>query len=188
MALINCPECGRNNVSDSAKRCPGCGYPICGEAKSKTMLKDNPKLVIGGIVAFAIVIFILVVISSEEKTNPIDRYYYDYDYSYSSNNNSGRDASSIFKKLDIDDFSCSLGKYSGQMQCIVTNNNSFTVNGYFRVNFYDSNGKLMYNQLMSLPDVAPGESIVCSTSIPKDDYPSGYSSVDFSQASLIDSD
>lgn len=27
MALINCPECGRQ-VSDSAPQCPGCGYVI----------------------------------------------------------------------------------------------------------------------------------------------------------------
>jgi membrane protein YdbS with pleckstrin-like domain len=27
MALINCPECGRQ-VSDAAKSCPQCGYPI----------------------------------------------------------------------------------------------------------------------------------------------------------------
>lgn len=28
MALIKCPECGRENVSDSAKACPGCGFQI----------------------------------------------------------------------------------------------------------------------------------------------------------------
>lgn len=28
MALINCPECGRENVSDSAEMCPDCGYGI----------------------------------------------------------------------------------------------------------------------------------------------------------------
>lgn len=28
MALINCPECGRENVSDRALACPNCGYPI----------------------------------------------------------------------------------------------------------------------------------------------------------------
>ncbi len=28
MALIKCPECGRENVSDTAKACPGCGYDI----------------------------------------------------------------------------------------------------------------------------------------------------------------
>lgn len=28
MALIKCPECGRENVSDSAEMCPECGYGI----------------------------------------------------------------------------------------------------------------------------------------------------------------
>lgn len=28
MALIKCPECGRENVSDSAENCPSCGYGI----------------------------------------------------------------------------------------------------------------------------------------------------------------
>lgn len=28
MSLIKCPECGRENVSDSAEMCPGCGFGI----------------------------------------------------------------------------------------------------------------------------------------------------------------
>lgn len=28
MALVKCPECGRENVSDSAEMCPDCGYGI----------------------------------------------------------------------------------------------------------------------------------------------------------------
>ncbi len=28
MALIKCPECGRNNVSDTAESCPNCGYGV----------------------------------------------------------------------------------------------------------------------------------------------------------------
>lgn len=28
MALIECPECGRKNVSDSAEACPDCRYGI----------------------------------------------------------------------------------------------------------------------------------------------------------------
>ena len=28
MALIKCPECGKENVSDSAETCPECGYSI----------------------------------------------------------------------------------------------------------------------------------------------------------------
>ena len=28
MALVKCPECGKNNISDSATTCPSCGYGI----------------------------------------------------------------------------------------------------------------------------------------------------------------
>ncbi len=28
MALTQCPECGRENVSDSAEKCPDCGFGI----------------------------------------------------------------------------------------------------------------------------------------------------------------
>ena len=28
MALIKCPECGREKVSDSAESCPDCGFAI----------------------------------------------------------------------------------------------------------------------------------------------------------------
>lgn len=28
MALVTCPECGREGVSDTAVACPNCGYPI----------------------------------------------------------------------------------------------------------------------------------------------------------------
>lgn len=28
MALVTCPECGRENVSDTALACPNCGYPV----------------------------------------------------------------------------------------------------------------------------------------------------------------
>ena len=28
MALIKCPECGRDNVSNTAEMCPDCGYGI----------------------------------------------------------------------------------------------------------------------------------------------------------------
>ena len=28
MALVKCPECGKENISDSAETCPSCGYAI----------------------------------------------------------------------------------------------------------------------------------------------------------------
>lgn len=191
MALIRCPECGRE-VSDAAKACPGCGYAInrgfTQGNNSNTI--DKTKKIIAGIVIVAVVAIVGIVSSNSKKKS--DYGYRPYSYSYSGGSNSSygsssiskNDDSTIFRNLDIEDFSCS----SGKMQCKVTNNYSYTVNGYFRVNFYDSSGRLLYNQLMSLPDVAPGESVVCSTSIPKDDYPYDYATADFSQASLTTKD
>lgn len=188
MALIECPECKRK-VSDAAIKCPGCGYPINKDKSQGTNLfsERNIKYIIGVIVCVAVIAIVIIVINNSNSRNSSNSGYannYSGGYSSGYSNSSGTDASSIFNKLEIDDFSCSLGKYSGKMSCQVTNNNSFTVYGYFRVNFYDSSGNLIYNQLMSLPDVAPGETVVCSTSIPKDDYPSNYSKVGFSQESL----
>lgn len=44
MALIKCPECGKE-ISDKAEACPNCGYPINGEVvKDLEEVKDNEKL------------------------------------------------------------------------------------------------------------------------------------------------
>ena len=40
MSLINCPECGKGNVSDSAEYCPNCGYPIAKNMES-VITNDN---------------------------------------------------------------------------------------------------------------------------------------------------
>lgn len=43
MALMNCPECGKENVSDSARLCPDCGFGISAhirEADSKERAKE----------------------------------------------------------------------------------------------------------------------------------------------------
>ncbi len=40
MSLINCPECGKQ-VSDKARSCPNCGYPIIGNTPSPTV-NGNP--------------------------------------------------------------------------------------------------------------------------------------------------
>ena len=40
MALIKCPECGRENVSDSAIACPNCGYAVK-EHFEKIIIKDK---------------------------------------------------------------------------------------------------------------------------------------------------
>lgn len=62
MALVKCPECGRENVSNTAKSCPGCGYNIRAyyeaehqkEKISNTAVTDskiNVKAIVGMIIA-----------------------------------------------------------------------------------------------------------------------------------------
>lgn len=43
MALVNCPECGRINISDTAEQCPGCGYNVKGyfEREKRTKLLEE---------------------------------------------------------------------------------------------------------------------------------------------------
>ena len=113
----------------------------------------------------------------------------DSNYSYSSNSSgsSSTNASNIFNNLSISDFSASKNKYQWSMRCKVKNNNSFTVHGYFNVNFYDNSGSLVNTALMPLPDVESGETVSCSTIFPDEDM-SDYSTVDFSQAALTKRD
>ncbi len=193
MALINCPECS-NEVSDKANRCPHCGYALKKDLKTKDSLSlnENKIIIILGVSAIlvGIIICIIVTFKHNQEKNYLEYYYYNKMYSndsYSSSSQTSKDASSIFRNLEISDFYTSKSKHWYNMSCKVKNNNSFTVYGYFRVNFYDRNGNLMYNQLMSLPDVASGENVVCSTMISIDDFPIDYTSVDFSQSSLCES-
>ena len=59
MALVKCPECGQE-ISDQATSCPNCGHQIGQKSK-----KHKQSLIVGGIVAFAAVIGIVVFINSD---------------------------------------------------------------------------------------------------------------------------
>ena len=109
--------------------------------------------------------------------------YYNDDYG-SSGGAFSDDSSTIFKNLDITNFSASPGFHGGQMSCKVTNNNPVMITGYISVNFYDYSEGLLYTQLISVPDVASGEAVVCSTLIPKDAFNVQYDYVEFSQGNL----
>lgn len=97
MALIKCPECGREKVSDTAEACPDCGYGIRAhfekvrqaeeqnikeerykkeeenknqsELNSTEMTELSPKLMLGILGAFLVIIIIVVAvqISNENK-------------------------------------------------------------------------------------------------------------------------
>ena len=187
MALINCPECG-HQVSDKAKNCSNCGYIICIESNVPCISQIIDSILKKPFIfCLCIGLIICSIVFIKWNTDDNDNYSSSNSYTtptyYSSKKT---DASSIFKNLKISNFSASLGKHGGEMSCEVLNENSFTVRGYFYVGFYDKSGTLMYSQLMSLPSVASGEEVICSTLIPKDDYPTGYSYVKYTQASLVE--
>ena len=41
MALVKCPECGRERVSDTAEACPDCGYNV--RAHYERVKEENEK-------------------------------------------------------------------------------------------------------------------------------------------------
>lgn len=43
MALVKCPECGRENVSDTARSCPVCGYNLKAYYEKKDMYNTLPQ-------------------------------------------------------------------------------------------------------------------------------------------------
>lgn len=74
MALIKCPECGMD-VSDKAKNCIHCGYPIAKNhvdaQKIITIAKSNKKWIIIAAVIFAVVIALCLGGSSMSKDEKI---------------------------------------------------------------------------------------------------------------------
>lgn len=46
MALVQCPECGKENVSSNALSCPGCGFPLREHFLSLEVGEEVPKSVV----------------------------------------------------------------------------------------------------------------------------------------------
>lgn len=62
MALIKCPECGKE-ISNTAKSCPNCGYRI---KRQKNNVKRKPTI-IGGAILIIIVIILIIIQNSRYK-------------------------------------------------------------------------------------------------------------------------
>ncbi len=45
MALINCPECGKE-VSNTAVACPNCGHPLAPPQETRTVVRETPPAVV----------------------------------------------------------------------------------------------------------------------------------------------
>ena len=56
MALIKCPECGKENVSDKAQTCPECGYRIQ-QVSPKVAISKNVPFVLAIAYTICVVIY-----------------------------------------------------------------------------------------------------------------------------------
>lgn len=70
MALINCPECGKQ-ISDTASKCPDCGYKMPHPEKIK-IIKKCAKIC--GICLFALVIIIVVYKTISKVHSPFEKF------------------------------------------------------------------------------------------------------------------
>ena len=74
MALINCPEC-RKEVSDSAKKCPNCGYNL---RKKNNRVLPIILIISGSVFMLFLILIILIVgitrIGVKEKTESISEH------------------------------------------------------------------------------------------------------------------
>jgi len=61
MALIKCPECGRENVSDTAKACPDCGFNISKHYGTEISLTSRNNTKTRRIIIFLSIIFAICV-------------------------------------------------------------------------------------------------------------------------------
>lgn len=65
MALIKCPECGKE-ISDAAKSCPNCGHPVkIGNGNKKSIITILSILVV--VVAIIGIILCVINVQSPEK-------------------------------------------------------------------------------------------------------------------------
>ena len=60
MALIKCPECGKE-ISDTVKKCPNCGY------RKKTKFNNKVFIAGGAIIALALIVGVVFMYFTREQ-------------------------------------------------------------------------------------------------------------------------
>jgi RNA polymerase subunit RPABC4/transcription elongation factor Spt4 len=78
MALISCPEC-KKRISDTAEKCPSCGYSITAEkiveikqaeTEKKQKAKQGCLIMFVGLIGVPIlIIIVIIIVGSSSKTN-----------------------------------------------------------------------------------------------------------------------
>lgn len=193
MALIKCRECGRQ-ISSLAEKCPGCGCPV--NAKKVVFSEvENKRVGKLGMYLLCIILVVMffVIDNIDNRVKYSDRSHYssastDYDTPDYSTSKDDTSSAALFKKLEISNLSIKMGTHYNEVIYEVKNNNSFTIKGYFYMTFYDNLGNVIFHQITDIPSVSSGDTTISSMYISKDEYPSNYSRVKFTPATIIKDD
>lgn len=104
MSLVTCPECGKENISDSARACPSCGYNLHDHfekikfqkiaEENKKRAADNRKkqldfietnrtaITIGACAVIALIIFIVCIFSYSKANKKYEETVWNYENGY----------------------------------------------------------------------------------------------------------
>lgn len=67
MALIKCPECGAENVSESAIACPHCGYNLSAHKRKENLTEKSTQLKKSIIIIIAVLLIGVAIISGKDS-------------------------------------------------------------------------------------------------------------------------
>ena len=88
MALIKCPECGRD-ISDMASSCPSCGYVVKKANSVNENKKKNNIMLICGVIIILAIICVVWYQSDKKDNSSYSNSYYDSYYNYPKTGNEG---------------------------------------------------------------------------------------------------
>lgn len=141
MALINCPECGKQ-VSDSAIQCPNCGFGVDAYVKrqkdtinNKTKI-NNPKLLIRFIsivlvfVFIGCIILIVVIPNINDTTNTL---YTSNSFSYSDSDYEQEYTEPLISKFSLDEAKRAAMSYCSRVMSIYREVSSAVYTGDYNI-------------------------------------------------------
>lgn len=147
MALIKCPECGKE-ISDKSEKCIHCGY------KHKEKICDTALLIKGiiGIAFVLLVVYVVYTLNNNDKTDDeydysyiYDNYDYDSDYGNSYSDYSSKDDFS-FSNWSIKD-----GNINDTVYVEITNNTNQKLKGSATAYIY-KNGQIVESSAVLFPN------------------------------------
>lgn len=151
MALIKCPECGRE-ISDTNEKCMYCGYLV----KRKTF---NVETIIRLSLLAVFVIMVIVIAVNINSKKSEKNYEYD-DYDYSSSYNSYESKYDVEDDISFSNWSISNGKINDTVYVEIKNNSNKKLRGSATAYIYN-NGQVVQSAAVLFPNsgISPGDTV-----------------------------